>query len=446
MIFVLVVFLFIELIVAYCLNGKRLFSPSFVSISVFLVSSLVYAFFMNSLFGTDIHLVTAIAIPATMAFVIAGEIMANKVKKKQHNFGYKEVKALSINLLVIILFSIFVLAVSIWYAYDVYLFSLSLGNSKGSFFSATEFVRHSSSYGDGNSFYSSGTLLNQALLISKCILYLCFFAFMNDSLLKRKPQIRYLFPFFGYIVYIAFCDSRGYLIQDILIFISMVFNRLSFFRFSRRKMNKIVLITTVSSLAFFLLSFRILGFRTGTSLNKTFLFNIAEYISSGILGLDKVLISGFDSNSLFAQGVLRNIYIKLNDFGFGFRLGPSNREFFTYLAGRSNVYTGLLTLIMDFGVFCCFFLFVWSFFLQVLLNNKKPNNELLYCFVVGTLFYPLSMISIGGEWANVLSVTTIYHIVYLLLLESFFLKKRNLKSKGELNAKRIQDCSSWRGI
>lgn len=430
MIYFLIFLLSFELLIAFLLNGKRIISPSFIAIGVFLFSSIVYAICLKSLYGTDIHFKTVIIVSCLLLFIIIGEALAN-VTKKDHEMVVKRssfVSSKSVYLTdaMLICLTFFVFITSFWYVYDIYRFSLSLGNSQGNFFASVLYVRQATNYGTGRVVYSSGTLLSQCILISRCIVYFSFFMLANRSLAKKRLQWKYLLPIMGYVLYVVFCDSRGYLIADALVFLLIVFNSLNSFGVSRKKQNKTLLLIGIVSLISFFIIFRLLGYRTGTSNNYSFLNNIADYVSSGLLGLDLSLNEGYATNTYFAQSTLRNIYIKLNDFGFDFQLGNSNGAFFEFAGGQSNIYTGLYAPIKDFGFFSTIFLLVWSFLTQKLLNNNNYHRfDLLHCFLIGIMFYPLVMISIGGEWANVLSITSLYQIFYLLLIEIIFIKKRH---------------------
>lgn len=419
MIILLLCILIIELIVAYLVNGKRIVSPSIIAIGVFIFSSLLYALFMDSFFGSDISLITVLVVSILLAFVILGERVSSIFVKTNSNFIRRNVYHCSFKAsnLIILFAGLFVTAVSVWYFYDVYKFSLSLGNSPGDFISAPQYVRHASSYGTGRSVYSSGLVLGQLLLISKCVVYFSLYIFLESIFVKKKPKWMCLLSFFGYFIYVFFCDSRGYLIADIMVFIIILNQILSNAGFSNKKINKILVVFGLASFVAFFILFRILGYRTGTSLHFSFATNLVDYASSGIFGLDLFLQKPFYDNSYFAQNILRNVYLKLNDFGFNFVLGGPNADYFVFLGGQSNIYTGLRSLINDLGVFSCLFLFLWSFATTIMLRNKRYRFTMIHSYLLGMLFYPLVMISVGGEWANVISITTLYMVFYLFIIE-----------------------------
>lgn len=428
MFYILIILLSIELILVFLFNGRKIISPSFISVFLFWVSSIFYALAYRDYYGVDIHAITVFAIVVLLPFIFFGEIVANLIRTQSIAKSHTRTifKApIKINIYLVLLLFAFVLLISVWYVLDIYKFSLTLGNSAGNYFGATQYVRHATNYGDGLKVYSSGTILSHGILVSKCIVYLSIFAFVDNFLLKRKKSFLYLMPCTGYLLYILFCDSRGYLILDILIILMIILDRMKERSFSLKKQAKTFAILAIVFFAVFILAFRLLGFRTGTSDNFSFFINIADYVSSGILGLDVALTGGLTSNQYFGQSVFSNIYIKLNDFGFNFKLGNPNGKFFTFLNGQSNIYTGLLPPIQDFGVFSSLFLFIWSFAVQSNFNKQAGSCRLLRCFILGLLFYPLAMISVGGEWSNVLSVTSLYQIVYLLIFEFIFFKKRD---------------------
>lgn len=400
-------------------------SPSVISIGVFFFSSFVFAICKDTFYGTDIHFVTVITVALLLFAVIAGEKVAlitkrntpSSLKKEKNNKVFFGIKGVWIFVL-----SVFTIAVSVWYFYDAYKFSLSLGNTPGNYMAVTQYIRHATNYGTGLITYSSGLLLGQAIILSRCIVYFSIFTFFNSWILFKKIRISNILPCFGYCLYIFICDSRGYLIMDALIILFIIYFLLIKKGLSNRRINKIIIYSILAVLCLFFVLFRILGYRTGTSYRFSFIENVADYVSSGILGLDIFLTNGAVPNSYFAENILRNIYIKMNDFGFSFALGPSNMEFFKFLKGESNIYSGLYPPLKDLGVFSFFFLFVWSFITQKIV--VKTSNIFVKSFLVGLAFFPLVMISIGGEWANVIGMTSIYMIVYVCLIKFFLCKEK----------------------
>lgn len=421
MIALLTIILAIELFFFFYSNGKRIVSPSFLATLVFLMSSLLYLIYKDSFFGVDISWMTVILIPIYLLCIYIGEIIALRVYvfpskcSENHLENQKEIR---ISNLIILIATIFTIVASLLYFIDVYKYSLRLGNSAYNFWNMAEIVRRDNTY-------STPSYISLLNILAECIVYLFIYIFVYNVNFKGRRQVKLLIPCLGYLIYIFACHSRGNIIRNLSIICIIVFCLISQKHNWKAKSNKkILIIGCLCVLAFFIV-FRILGYRTGTSENLSFMNNIVDYMSSGLLGFDIFINEPIQSNELFGVNTFKMIYLKLNDFGFNFDIGAQFDDFFTFKGYQSNIYTGLKGLISDFGfVGCGLFLSLYSFMVAKLIKRIKNNGSNLFrCAILGLLFYPFLMLSIGAEWPNVFSITTIYTIIVLLVLNMIINKK-----------------------
>lgn len=433
MVYFLIVVLIVELEIIYFFNGKKIFSCSFVSCLMFLFSTIIYAAYKNSYYGKDLQSNIIFVVPYLIIFILIGELLARKFnfnipqyeRKSEIRNSQKIDGIYFFKPYLIFVLSVFTLISGILYFWDVYKFSLLVGNVSGNFFTMAEYVRHASNYGTGKLLYSPSTLVSQLNICSECIVYMCIYIFVNNWFGFGEKKKSILFPCIGYIFYILACDSRSNLIKNITVIAIIIFGCLEEKNYNARKINRKIMKIGIIAVILFFIMFRVLGYRTGTSSNYNWDTNIAKYVSSGIYGLDEYLIKGDTPNHLFGESTFRLIYLKLNDFGASFKVMEANDTFFSYAKGESNIYTGLKGIINDFSVIGAgFFLLFWSFFCTKVVKRIKNNNYSLYnCILAGLLFYPIVMISISVEWRNVLSIPTLYTLLYTYILNYFIVRK-----------------------
>lgn len=420
------VLLLIEAFVIYFQNGRRIASPSFIACGVSILSVFIYLINQKEYYGQDIGIETVVVFIVMLLFLFVGEIAANtivlKIRQRIQSSKVDSVQYIHISKLKV--FILFVLGVTggLVYFVDVYRFSILLGNTPNNFFGMAEYVRHATNYGTGSVVYSSSMIVSQLSLLSECIAYFSIYAFTRNLVFFKKKDYGILLPSIGFMFYILACDNRSNMIKFVTIICIIVFGLMNASDEGFKKVNGKILKIAVPAMLLVFVAFRLLGYRTGTSQNYDFSTNIAKYTSSGIYGLNFFLDNWKgDRSTLFGENVFRLIYLKLNDFGMSFEVGASNDLFYHYLGGESNIYTGFKPLILDFGyVGASAFMALWGFCSQSSLKKIYHKNcSFIRCVVAGLLVYPLVMISIGGEWRNVLSISSLYSIFYAFIIERF---------------------------
>lgn len=421
MIYLLVFMLLISQFVIYFLNGKKIVSVSFLANLVFLFSSFLYALYKNSFFGEDVSGFEVALILIYILCLFAGEIVSSKISTTRSRKLYKSsLRPIRISNWIIVLSSIFTIVGSMLYFMDVYKYSLLLGNSAKNFFGMAEYVRRDNTY-------STPSLISMLNILIECLVYFFVYVFTVNKIQSGKSEIKYLVPCFGYLIYIFACHSRGNIVKNIAIICIIAFcliNQKN--KWTSKGNNKIFKIGIISVLLFFV-TFRILGYRTGTSSNLSFSLNLVDYVSSGLFGFDKYISEPISHSDLFGGNTFKLIYLKMNDFGFSFDTGNQFEPFYTFKAYKSNIYTGFKMLIDDFGFLGCgVFLFVYSFLITKLFKKIQSRGcSLLDCTILGLLLYPILMISIGGVWPSVFGITTLYMLVILILIHIAVEKRIN---------------------
>lgn len=428
--YLLILLLLIEIFITYRANGRNIVSVSFIACGMFLLSVFIYVI-SDDYFGYEIGEKTVFTIVIMLLCITLGEWVSNRTKiifNRNDLLKYKSKRYGQINVGqgACFLITIFVLAISCYYFIDIYLFSIRVGNASGNIWNIATFVRRANL--DAGNGYSKNFLISQGTLISSCLVYFCVYCYLYNRFNFNIKLKRLFFPIIAYIPQVFASDSRTGLLNSICISCIIIFVLMKDHNNWRKNDNRRILKIGVSAIILFLLLFRILGYRTGASAKYTLWGNLAEYISAGIVGLDISMINGRTPPAHFGGATLKGIYQKLEELGLIDGYTKSGRAahgtFFDYAHGRSNIYTALMTYINDYSFFGAMVaMFLWGYIINSLLKKIKTGDiRFTTVTLFGVILYPVAMISIGDVTATVLSIQTLYMVMYLKLIELFFMK------------------------
>jgi oligosaccharide repeat unit polymerase len=417
----LLILLILELLLIYFINGKNVVSPSFIGCCGFILSSLVLNL-STEYFQYDIHGITVFIILTTLIAILLGEQFGKRISIKTRNTLYRveeHESIITISPYIYIVLFLFVAVSGYLYLQDAYVYSLKLGNSVGGYFSIAQYTRFIGGY-------SPSTLLGQANVLSESIVYFCIYVFFYNSVLFKKKSPITLLPLIGFIFHILANDGRSVIIKYFCVSCIMYFVMYKQANGWKKGGNKKLLRIGVGAVIVFLVVFRILGYRTGASVNNALWDNLSEYLSSGIIGLDVSTTTEMVENEVFGQNTFKVIYDTLRGWGINVPVINTHREFFSFAQGKSNVYTGIDGYILDFGLMGAFLaFFLWGTVIQWAQKRvKKLGFSLIRLFLMGLLYYPVAMLSIAGATHVVLCMPTIYTIVYLWVLQQVLINKR----------------------
>ncbi|MBR2465187.1 MAG: oligosaccharide repeat unit polymerase [Clostridia bacterium] len=416
----LLILLILELPVIYYINGKNIVSPSFIGCCGFILSAFVLNL-SGDFFQYDIHAFTVFIILITLIIILLGEKFANKIGTTKFSLYRVEEQEsiITISSFTYIVLFLFVIVSGYLYLQDAYVYSLKVGNSVGGYFSIARYTRFVGGY-------SPSTILGQASVLSESIVYFCMYVFFYNLVLFKKRNLVTLLPLTGFVFHILVNDGRSAIIKYFCVSCIMYFVIYKQANGWKKEANKKLLRIGICSVLAFLVVFRILGYRTGTSINNALWDNLSEYLSSGIVGLDISTTAEATGNQIFGQNTFKAIYETLRGWGANVPIINANREFFSFAQGTSNVYTGIDGYILDFGLIGAFFaFFLWGAVIKWTEKRvKKCGLSLIWLYFIGLLYYPVTMLSIAGATHVVLCMPTIYTIVYLWLLQQVLIYKR----------------------
>ena len=424
----------IEILVAYRVSGKNIVSVSCVACAMFLLSTIIYVA-SDDYYGYEISWKSVVAITILLFCIILGELFGSKIVFRRVIIKkniFERYEMVSVNTVICILFSIFILFVSVYYFIDVFLFSLKVGNTSGSIWNMATYVRHANL--DSSIVYEKNTIISQGTLISSCLVYFSIYCFFYNRIYFGVNQTRFILPVVTYIPQILASDSRTGLLNSICVICIIIFVLIKDHNNWVSKDNRKVIRIAFFSIIVFLALFRLLGYRTGASVSNALWDNLVEYTSAGIVGFDYFMIEGRTPSEHFGSLTLKEIYKKFEKIGIISGYTKTGRaghgKFFFYARGHSNIYTAFMSYIDDYSfVGAMFAFFLWGVSITYLLKSvKKGNISFTRVCILGVLFYPVAMISIGDVTSTVLSMSSIYMIIYLKLIELVFFKRKLILS------------------
>lgn len=422
--YLLLFLLIIELITFYYFNGKNVVSPSFLGCALFLMSTVIYLS-AEEYYQHELHIETVLVIVFLLCCIFLGEAFANRMQIRNKNSIQVAQVALTTRVECVLL-AILVFFASIVHFYEVYQFSLTVGNTPGNFFSMTKYVREARLSGKAS--FDLSIISSQGAVVSLCVLCLCVYAICAHKNRTGKLYWRYFLPIIAYFPHIMATDNRTDLLRTITICTIIVFVFIKQKQGWKKQGNaKIVFIGMVVICAF-LVAFRWLGYRTETSLRNEVWDNITEYTSSSLVGLDIYLQNGEAPNVLFGQGTFSGIYNILRQWGFPIPTVPVFEEFYSYAGGESNIYTTFKTYIKDFSLpGATVAMALWGGVIGYQMKRiREIGASFLKLCIIGIMFYPVIMLSIENVTSTVLSMSMVYTLVYLVLLDQYFVK-RNIR-------------------
>lgn len=411
--------LLVELAIFYIGNGKNVVSPSFIGCSAFLLSTGVYLS-AGEYYGHEIRLKTLLVITLLLMCLFLGELFGKRIRVKvRHNVIVEHNEAIVLSRCVIVALTIVVLVMAVLLFKCAYEFSLKQGNIAGNFITMTKFIREAKTPMQLPMFISQGKV------VSECIVWLCVYCICRNKNATGMFYSRYLFPIFPYSIMIFAIDNRVALLKMVAVISIIAFVFVKQKKGWSRKGNTRILIGAAVAICLFLVLFRMLGYRTETSLRNELWDNITEYTSAGIVGLDIYLEEGQAANTLFGQSTLKGIYNILRQWGMPIPVVDSFEAFYEYAQGNSNAYTAFKAYIHDYtllGAAVAFFLF--GALLSCVLKDIQCNGAgFVRLCIVGQLFYIVSMISIADTTPSFLAMGTVYQLVYLYIFNGLFITK-----------------------
>lgn len=420
---------------SYMINGEDMLAPSFVILTIFLMSmlfNLVNYSNWNIQIGTSYILVIFFGFFVTVIAEIAGNIVGKKITiKKPLANSY----SIGISKKTVIIISVCMSVFSIIYFKEIMKIALVYGNM--SLQSPLQAIR--------NAIYSVGSVADldngistwilHGTLVCKILAYIFIYIFaykffFENTIHKIKNNLIYLIPCVIYLVQSVLSTSRSQILYFLVgtVYISYLMYYCKHGKINRKAKKKFIkygLITIVS----FCIAFYILGFLTRKSDSLSFFNNISIYIGGSQVSLNNWLekYKGIRTNYFGEESLvgLRKILFKL---GFTDSYKVRHLEFITFGMDRGNVYTVFRRYISDFGYGgMCLMQFISTFILSSIYffikKRRQPNGMII---IFGYIAYSFAMEAIDELFfSSIIEISNFYILVYGYILY-YFLIKRNL--------------------
>lgn len=404
MIYILWLTLVLLAFLIYYLN-KNLLSISFVSTVSLLISSTIYGLLYNEI-GYDISFKTYLVIVFSVIVLFMGEKFIDLVLLNYSNHKSSSISSLNTNryyyyatkrkmvIVFIGMISIFILRF-----YDLYQFSLTLGNSNG-LMGTLASVRLSYATGE---YAPSSIIMKFAIIVTLCCefyAYTYMYYFLYNLIKWNIKLYRLLLPLVGYLIILISTTGRSQYIFVVCIFITMIISIYYNKDSTSFKYNKIIF-SRVSKISLFsiifLMLYAMISRKSSGDSSNTLYQTLTSYFSAPIYGLDISMDKFFygikGSDLTFGYYTLQKIHSFLNQFGFNYPTPVfHNLPFFYYRNGGSNIYTALLFPILDYGIMGMLisrFLIgsVYSIFKRLFfhsIRNEENNISLIIFFGIFT--------------------------------------------------------------
>jgi oligosaccharide repeat unit polymerase len=333
-------------ILSYYWFKKVLLSPTIISCGMFLLFEIIYIFFFNYI-KYEISIQTVLVIVGYLFFTFIGEFIARKlVIKKSKNLLKKERYYVHTSKYWTYFIFLIALIVAIYRFYDLYKFSLTIGNNQGILgtLSSTRLAYAFGEYTGGNILISLVTIMIEI----SCYTYIYFF--LNNWILYKIIIKRNLLPIIGYcLIVISFNNRTEYLkiaFSFLIVLLYFIYSYPNVLNIKKGVMKKIIKFSIMLSILFFCYG----NLTREKKENSNIKSEIIAYSTAGIIGLDNYLNTPWEKNPYFGYYTLQNMY----DFvGAKHSNTPQKHlPFFIYnqRGDSSNIYTSLVLPIQDYGV------------------------------------------------------------------------------------------------
>lgn len=453
MIFCLMFFLLLFMYFSYWINQKVFFSAAFISTASFAIATCIYCVFINRI-GKDISVDTFFIISSSLICLLLGECAGRRVyigKRRKNKisdnrqFVQENGPFLVSTQTMFVFFAVYVLVFIIRF-YDLYKFSIGIGNSRG-ILGTLATSRLAYSMGE---YSSSNFLVDVSIYMTLCleiIAYYYLFYFTYNVVFFKKKYKRLLLPILGYsLVAVSFTGRNQYIQIAIicvwfLIYLYYVRDK-NINQKSNKKLLKVIIKISVSCIVLLFLY----SFLTRNSDGSNLFDEVLSYMGSSIYGFDNYkdtdMYGVVAKKEAFGYYTMREIHSFFNTL---FRTDYSvpafrNLRFFSYKSGSSNIYTCLYFPYQDFGTVGVMITRVLlGFIIGVVERNLSKtylfdSKGIVYMILLGIIYYDaISSYIADRYYGNILDPVslckyTVFSYIIVKLLGDIRKRNRNVKN------------------
>lgn len=434
MIYVLLLFLIAIDILFFILFDRNILSPSVIGTSMFVVSTLFAVANVNN-WKFTISPLTVLVISLSLLFLGAGELFVRFCNYRHSQFRKIEWKpdytGISVRgATIFFIVAVFGLLLVNYYRETVKL-AEQAGYKSNSGLLMLAYAR-TASLNESGDYESRSRIANYSYTFMQAIAYVFSYIFLYNKIVVGKRRCaKYLLPVLLLFPYIVLSTGRTTFIYLIMVWIVVG----SCFYMQKRRWNpryvtRIIGIGLGGILLFFLLFVLAGSFKSKTVMESAWK-TISFYTGLSIPSLDYYFMKlNPPASEYFGEHVFYGVYGVLRKFDSSIpKFYAPWAEFPSFNGTRGNVYTIIRRYHQDFGYFGLFFLMFclgtfYSFLFLRFNNTRKHAGLLVYAFI----FSPIVEMSIEERFfMNVISLSTLYMVVFTLLMFRVFIKDSGIR-------------------
>lgn len=435
MILILAILLLITTVFSYYVFDKDFLSVTTISSAMFFVFSLIYVAFYPKI-GSDISFITVVVIVGSILFTFIGEFLGRSTNTGKLSTEIEKKYEISYSNNVMYIWFAFMLALAAYRYYDLYRFSLTIGNTNGLLgtLSSARLAVATGKYVSDN----MNIFIFMATSVCEVICYISIYLFIYEIIEKNKFRKHLLLPIIGYCcILVSFTGRTEYLklfVAVLVAYINVYGNKYGLV-VSKKIMGTLGKMALIMSIIFF--GYGALTRRNGDSAMIGSIYdNIIAYSAASIVGLNNYIKQGFGNNPYFGYWTLQKVYDSL-----GFvRLytPPHNLQMFYYgkdFLLRSNIYTSLALPIQDYGIWGMlmiksFFAFISYKIVFAFSRNTLRNvrTKMILFIIASEFIYCYFSAPIADRFIDLLSISTWFKYTIFAYCVIVFLSPYKIKA------------------
>lgn len=440
MILVLAILLLITTVFSYYVFDKDFLSVTTISSAMFLVFSLIYIAFYSRI-GSDISFSTVVVIVGSILFTFIGEFLGRSTSTGNLRTEVEKKYEISYSNKVMYIWFAFMLALAAYRYYDLYRFSLTIGNTNGLLgtLSSVRLAVATGRYVSDN----MNIFIFMATSVCEIVCYISIYLFIYEIIENNNFRKHLLLPIIGYCcILISFTGRTEYLKLFVAVLVAYI-------NIHGNKYGLVVSKKIIGTLGKMALIMAIIFFGYGaltrangnSAMNESIYDNVIAYSAASIVGLNKYMKQGFGNNPYFGYWTLQKVYDSLGTVRM--YSPPHNLQMFYYgkdLSLHSNIYTSLALPIQDYGVFVMlliksFFAFISSKVVLAFSKKKALRNvktKLILFIIASEFIYCYFSAPIADRFVDLLSISTWFKYIIFAYCIIVFLSPYKIKTiRGE---------------
>lgn len=272
----------------------------------------------------------------------------------------------------------------------------------------------------------------QLLSISKMLAYIFTYSFFVNYIFFKQRNLGYLLIPFAYILMSLLTSGRIYIIYFVIYAFSL------YFILNKNKYSNILKIVLKTFVFIFicLFLFGALANVVGRNTSHSIMEQLSIYIGGPLVSLDLYLKNLFITpTKYFGEETLIGVYQILNKLQITNIQLNRHLEYVQFGNNWGNVYTAIRRYIHDYGFFGSQILMfvmgaIYRFFYEIIISSKRFGKlDIFYSMLI----YPIPMLIIDDLFlSNLLSINTVYDIIYIQFGYYFIIKYLN-GSKSDID-------------